>query len=335
MSAARRLIATLVLALASAFALPVLAEPPKGIFVAYGRALNDRILRAPYLAGVLVRTRWNEAEPQEGRYDWSYLRREIALAKQHGKKIALGVAAGPATPDWVYAAGATAYSFSFLNPHSPRGGRQARIPPPWDPVYLDKWRNFVRALGREFGNDPDIVLVHITGSSKNGFEIQLPDDPPRPRSGPPSGPWVQQGYERTRFLRAWESVIDTFAQAFPRQYLDLDMHAILGDTSVPAELADYGYDRLGKRFGTFAGWLSNKPPSWDSDLRKIMQKQCRRSFCNYQLIANETRQPQRLGPGGLKGAIETGRAHGAHYFEVWEADVKNPNLDDMLSNVLK
>ena len=39
---------------------------PQGIYVAYGRALNERILQAPYLAGVLVRVPWREVEPAEG-----------------------------------------------------------------------------------------------------------------------------------------------------------------------------------------------------------------------------------------------------------------------------
>lgn len=300
---------------------------PQGIYVAYGRALNERILQAPYLAGVLVRVPWREVEPAEGRYDWTYLHREIDLAKRHGKKIALGVAAGPATPEWVYAAGAVPYKFTFGNPHSPRGGRQEQIPLPWDQVYLGKWLRFIAALGREFGDDREIALIHMTGSSKNGFELQLPDDPPRPRTGPPSGPWVERGYTRERFTESWQSIIDAYARAFPRQALDLEMHPILGDSSVAAQLADYGYQRLGKRFGTFGGWLSGKTPTWDAELHKIMAKQCRLSFCNYQLIANETKQVQRFGPGGLLGAIQAGRDQGARYFEVWEADVKNPRFD--------
>lgn len=306
---------------------------PRGIYLAYGRALNERLLQVPYLTGVLVRVHWREIEPTEAHYDWSYPRREIDLAKRYGKKITLAIVAGPATPDWVYAAGATSFQFTFRNPHSPRGGRPERIPLPWDPVFLDKWTQTITALGREFGNDPAIALVHITGSSKNGFELQLPEDPPRPRLGPPSGPWVGRGYTREGFVNAWKRVIDAFARAFPRQALDLEMHPILGDSAIPAQLAGYGYQRLGKRFGTFGAWLSGRQLAWDAEIRQIMARQCRLSFCNYQLIANETRQAQRLGPGGLLGAIQSGFDHGARYFEVWEADIRNSRFDDDLLRI--
>lgn len=313
-----------------AFAPSQAAEIPRGIYVAYGRVLNENILRAPYLEGVLVRVPWRDIEPAEGRYDWSYLHREISLAQRHGKKVTLAVSAGPNTPDWVYEAGAKPFRFTFLNPHSPRGGVDARIPLPWDRVFLSKWTQTIAALGREFGGNPGITLVHITGSSKNGFELQLPEDPMRPRTGAATGPWVEQGFEGKRFKEAWQVVIDAFARAFPDKALDLDVHPVMGDSAPAAELIEYGYQKYGKRFGAFGAWLSGRDLAWDAGIRQIMANQCRKSFCTYQLIANETRQAHRLGQGGLLGTIQTGVDQGARYFEVWEADVRNPKFDAAL-----
>jgi hypothetical protein len=309
-------------------------EAPRGIYVAYGRELNDRILQAPYLTGVLVRAHWREVEPAEGRFDWAPLRRDIELARKHGKKVTLALAGGPATPDWVYAAGAQAFEYTFMNPHSPRGGRSERIPLPWDSVFIAKWTNTIAALGREFGSDPAVTLVHITGSSKNGFELQLPEERGR-TPGERGGRWIEVGFTAAQFEAGWKSVIEAFGRSFPGKALDLEIHPVLGDSEIPRRLAKYGYDRLGKRFGTFGGWLSGKPRAWDTDLRDIMMEQSRLSFSNYQLIANETRQPDRLGPGGLIGAIRTGIAEGARYFEIWEADAKNPQFDDALLAIRK
>lgn len=319
-----------ILALWLAFAPSQAAETPRGIYVAYGRVLNENILRAPYLTGVLVRVPWREIEPAEGRYDWSYLHREINLAQRHGKKVTLAVSAGPNTPDWVYEAGAAAFRFTFLNPHSPRGGQAARIPLPWDRVFLDKWTRTIAALGREFGGNPGITLVHVTGSSKNGFELQLPEDPMRPRAGASAGPWAEQGFEGKRFTAAWREIIDAFARAFPDKALDLEVHPVMGDSALAAELVDYGYQKYGKRFGAFGAWLSGRDLAWDKGIRQIMARQCRQSFCTYQLIANETRQAHRLGQGGLLGTIQGGVDQGARYFEVWEADVRNAAFDDAL-----
>jgi hypothetical protein len=318
------------------FSTPVFSdERPKGIYVAYGRVLNENILRAPYLEGVLVRVPWRDIEPSEGRYDWSYLHREIKLAQQHGKKVALAVSAGPNTPDWVYVAGAESFGFTFMNPHSPRGGQDERIPLPWDRVFLTKWTRTIAALGREFGGNPAINLVHVTGSSKNGFELQLPDDPMQRRFGSPPGPWVQRGFDSRKFVSSWTEIIDAFGRAFPDKFLDLEVHPVLGESDPAAELVDYGFKKYGKRFGAFGAWLSGRDLAWDAGIRGVMAKQCRKSFCNYQLIANGTRQSHRLGEGGLIGAIQTGVDQGARYFEVWEADVRNPNYDAALEKVAR
>lgn len=311
------------------------AYPPKGIFACYGFSLNDRVLQAPYLSGVLIRARWRDVEPHEGRYDWSYLQREIGKAKRYGKKVTLALVGGPHTPDWVYVAGAADFEYIFNNPYSPRGGRTERIPLPWDALFLQKWTRTIHAFGSRFRSDRDVVLVHMTGSSKNGFELQLPER--RRRGGAFRGlvdeEWLQAGYTEAKLLAAWKGIIDAFAEAFPNKALDLEIHPLLGNNAIPAQLAEYAHHKMGRRFGTFGGWLSGRPPAWDTEMRRIMGEHCRRSFCGYQLIANETRQAQRLGPGGLIGAIRTGMDEGARYFEVWEADVKNRAFDQPLLGV--
>lgn len=311
----------------------VLAAAPKGIYVAYGRALNENILRAPYLAGVLVRVPWKDIEPVEGQYDWSYLHREINLAQRYGKKVALAVISGPSTPDWVYQAGAESYAFTLMNPHSPRGGLNEQIPLPWDPVFLAKWSRTIVALGKEFGQNPAISLVHVTGSSKNGFELQLPDDNPMRTPANSPRPWVARGFDNRKFVRAWTQIIDVFGRSFPNKYLDIEVHPILGESGPASELVAYGFKQYGTRFGAFGAWLSGRNLAWDKDIQVVMKNQCQRSFCNYQLIANGTRQSHRLGEGGLIGTIQSGIAQGSRYFEVWEVDVKNTNYDQALNQI--
>ena len=108
---------------------------------------------------------WNDIEPREGQYDWKEIDDFIRRFKQYGKKTAFGVmnvSTGIGhpyvTPKWVFDAGAVPLA---VKDDSTPTGKQI-IPKTWDaPVFLRKFKAFVRALGKRYDGHPDIAFIDI------------------------------------------------------------------------------------------------------------------------------------------------------------------------------
>lgn len=306
---------------------------PKGIFISGGRHQLPSVLAHEFVDGALIRVRWSALEPSPGLYDWDYLDDEIAKVKKAGKKYTLAIVSGPSAPQWLYSElKAPSYNYSFKHPNANKKRSKNKILPlPWDEIYLTRWLQVVDAAGKRYRNDPDLYLVHITSSSQNGFEMQLPmKRGSRDSNDVPD--WKDYGFSKEKYMTAVKRVIDAFAEAFPTQFLDLEIHSVLTDSSIPEELIDYGASTLGLRFGPFGAWLNNRDTRWDKPLRAVMAKHGKTSFCNYQLIGNVTRQAKRVGPGGLQSTVELGVSQGCLYYEIWEIDLKNTELRAWLSD---
>lgn len=286
--------------------------------------MDEETLSRSFVRGALIRVPWALVEREEGSFDWSLFHKALRVVERADKRATLALVAGPHTPDWVFDAGAEEFRYVFKNRHGNRkANREERIPLPWDSIFVAKWKRTVGAFGHEFDRHPRVVLVHITGSSKNGFEMQLPQERARSDRGR-NGRWYEAGFTLERFNQSWEQIIATFGEAFPTTPLDLEIHPVLGNEEIPAHLLAFGHERIGSRFGAFGAWLSGKSARWTAGLRTLIRRSAKMSFANYQLIGNETRQPNRLAPGGVVQAIRFGMEEGARYFEVWPVDLKNP-----------
>ncbi|MBQ0782455.1 MAG: beta-galactosidase, partial [Thalassolituus oleivorans] len=148
---------------------------PSGIFISGGQYQEEPLLAKPFVDGALIRVRWHELEPSEGQFDWSYLDSEIAKVTKLGKVYTLAVVGGPSTPSWVFAKGAQGYSFTLNNPYASKARPvDNKLPLPWDAIYLKAWHRLIAELGKRYSSDPNLLLVHITLSSQNGFEMHLP-----------------------------------------------------------------------------------------------------------------------------------------------------------------
>lgn len=308
---------------------------PSGMFVCRGpNPTPEREVNFPFVDGWLIRPAWSRVEPAEGQYDWSYIDEELALARRLNKKITLSVLGGPQAPEWVYTAGATAFisQMGVWGKYARKSNQPTKIPVPWDQVYLAKWTALIKALGKHYGGDERVVLVHITGATGNGLEMQLPFLPVDQTK------WRELGYTTEKLVDSWKRIIDTYADAFPQKPLDIDVHPVLGSDSVAKLVAAYGSAKLGKRFGIFSGWLNGKPAEMDkyhAPMYAIAMQYGPKGFCAFQMIGNQTRQPERFDAGGLKASFEQGLKWNARYFEVWEIDAVNPELHPLLSEYSK
>lgn len=305
---------------------------PAGIFVSSGPTVSDRVLGQSHVAGNLIRVGWDQLQPVPDSFDFSAIDTLIAQARQHNKQVTLSVLNGPRTPAWVYEKGATAFSYEFKTRYSGRGNRQEAIPLPWDSTYLSYWRELITELGKRYADNPTIALVHITHASKNGFEMQLPEQrvAGRPET-PASGPWHNAGYTQEKHVQDIQQVITYFADAFPDTPLDIEIHPVLDSIEPARQVYEFGKARYGKQFGLFSAWWSGKSQPWNQALYPLFQSACEASFCNIQMIGNQTRQPERLLNGSLLSAMQEAEKLGAKYFEVWSADLANNALKNEIA----
>jgi len=138
----------------------MLLNPGKGWVQYYG---SDKYTK-DYIGIGYTRWAWSVLEPKEGQYNWKEIDGFINQFKRYGKKTAFGVMSvstglgNYVTPKWVFDAGAV--SLAVPDSSSPTG--QQIIPKTWeDPVFLQKLKAFVRALGQHYDGNPDIAFLDI------------------------------------------------------------------------------------------------------------------------------------------------------------------------------
>ena len=138
----------------------MLLNPGKGWVQYYG---SDKYTKDHIGIGY-TRWAWSVLEPQEGQYNWKEIDGFINQFKRHGKKTAFGVMSVSTglgqyvTPKWVFDAGAV--PLAVPDDSSPTG--QQIIPKTWDdPVFLQKLKAFVQALGKRYDGNPDIAFLDI------------------------------------------------------------------------------------------------------------------------------------------------------------------------------
>jgi len=132
----------------------------------YGSKLTstDTVDDFPGLAVVYLRLPWSYIEPEEGKFDWSMIDAPAQRWIEKGKQIALRFSASEswmrwATPEWVAKAGAKGYNFHCGRGVDPEG-------PFWepdydDPVFLEKYERFLRAVAARYDGNPDVAFIDV------------------------------------------------------------------------------------------------------------------------------------------------------------------------------
>jgi hypothetical protein len=119
---------------------------------------------------VYVRFNWAEAEPEEGRYDWSVIDEVIEAWRSRGAAVALRVMTCNAhsrgyysSPKWLFDAGCGGFDYVVGGDDPTSGGeRIPRIEPDYaDPRYLEKHGAFLQALGERYDGRPEVEFLDI------------------------------------------------------------------------------------------------------------------------------------------------------------------------------
>ncbi len=125
--------------------------------------------RFPYSV-VYLRFNWADAEPEEGRFNWTLVDDVIAAWKPHGATVALRVMTCNAhsggyytSPKWLFDTGCKGHEYLRGGDDPTSGGRRIpRIEPDYaDPVYLAKHGAFLKALGERYDGHPAVEFLDI------------------------------------------------------------------------------------------------------------------------------------------------------------------------------
>lgn len=321
--AARCLLLTLLAAPLFAQGIP----RPTGLFCscpptnAVSSSFLATVAAKPFVDGFLVRIAWSDVETSPSVFDWTLLDGQLQLCQQAGKKVALAIVQGPGTPAWLSGLGAATLTYSF-------SGRSQTIAVPWDPIYLQRWQQFVAALGARYAADTTIALVHVTHATHNGFEMQLA--PAEQQT------YVGAGYTDAVYAQSWDTVISAFAAAFPNHPLDMDLHPIFGSDAVAGATVTSGLAAAPGRFGAFGGWWSvNNAQNAYPGMQALFEATAATSFTNVQNVGSWVTTPTRYGSSlaTYEAAYDLALQSGIRYLEVWNADLLDPGLDPLLTQV--
>ena len=175
-------------------------------------SMNLQALNNPYVSGVAVQINWRDIEPVQGKPDWSKLDELFAAAEASKRWVHLAIFPGFFSPEWAFQGAQTEL---FTIPYGPGHGTLARLPMPWDRVYLGRWLAFVKQVGERYGNAPAFRMIAVGGPTSVSEEMTLPNSPPAVQK------WLRHGYTPGKYLGAWEEVFHVYAGTFPRQCASL------------------------------------------------------------------------------------------------------------------
>ena len=173
---------------------------------------NLDVLDNPYVSGVAVQIDWRDIEPVERKPDWSKLDALFAAAEAKKKWVQLDIYAGFFSPEWALE-GAKTDSFTIM--YGPGHDQVAKLPMPWDRVYLRRWFTFLRLLGERYGRSPAFKMIAAGGPTSVSEEMTLPVSPEAIQK------LRSDGYTPAKYLGAWEETFHVYAETFPNQCVSI------------------------------------------------------------------------------------------------------------------
>lgn len=262
----------------------------------------------PNITGLILRTFWNKVEQEEGQYDFSYFDAGFALAHKHHKQLGLQIAAGDYTPKWLYEAGGVPFDLSW-------GSNQMTFPLPWDDVFLDRWGNMVRELGKRYDKDPALSYVTIGGLGRHYemFYVKNADDIAR----------FNELGGLQKYKEASKTMIDLYMDAFPRTpvILAIGSPSVVGGVpEVVREIIEYGVQTYPNRFGISSHAL-HAASSLDYYIMDTVRSYRDTIRTGFQMVSPAADTPRMRGT--LQQAVDNGLNFGADFLEIYEPDINN------------
>lgn len=198
--------------------------PTSGVYVVtpLDQPAPQSVLSLPSIEGIVIRVSWRKLQPNAQDPIFLPIDEQLATARRFGKKVALSIEAGIETPDWVYTLGARPYDFVLDESAGERICQRGRIPIPWDPVYLDSFKQLIRTASQRYNRSSLLTHIKLSGLSVLGQAAALPHAAVRSlsngqkacTSGDEVTAWLDVGYSRQKVLQSWRELLDVYAQSF-------------------------------------------------------------------------------------------------------------------------
>ena len=340
----KSLIASTILTLTAASTFATAKPEPSGIYaLVFGvngkpTDLTDNpLLDNPNVDGFRYKMAWKAIQPTSAsEYKWDQMDSQIAIAAAAGKKMGISIAAGIATPDWVYTDAPAVYRYHMLEIDPETGESIGDQPLPWDTAYQAKWLQFVAALGARYDGNPAFSYVVLGGfmqSSPMYFVKTLDDDAAvnALAQNPPNGyPGLTTSYtdSSAAYNPAAEAIIAAFMDAFPTTPVILTLaNPFPTDQGVEDQkiIKNWALAQYPVRFGTMVSALYASPPPHDPPdpplpYPKGFQMVCRASDAA-RLYLDPDPVPLPPAPIPLQDALERGVTLGGKYVEVYDDDL--------------
>ena len=233
-----------------------------------------------YASYFYIRWRWSEMEPEEGKYVWLYddnYKHLIQGALDRGLKLHFCIYDNsqdniePATPDFVREAGCEGYTVDIRG----RTGETIWTPYPDDPVFRQKYANFVAAFAKEY-DDPDRVDII------DGFNL---------------GWWGESHHivlkDMSKLEDTFQWFTDLYSSHFKRIILDMPFNNEVGFETEKRLVYDSKTYAM-RRNGLGSMWFNDIEQEWATDMFGevlLVGEQCYWGP-NINDIANDTRFPE-------------------------------------------
>ena len=176
------------------------------------RSMKLQLLSNPSMSGVAVQVNWSDIEASEDKPDWSQLDALFAAAAASKKWVHLIMFPGFFSPQWALEGVQTDL---FEIQYGPGKGTSAKLPMPWDRVYLGRWFAFMKLLSARYGGLPAFRMIAAAGPTSVSVEMTLPNSPAAHRQ------WMADGYAPARYLSAWDDTFHFYAGTFRNQCISL------------------------------------------------------------------------------------------------------------------
>lgn len=261
--------------------------------------------------GLAFRTAWRILEPRAGEYDWTTLGAALDVVRARGKHLTLHVGVSAlGLPTWLTGLGVVTYTYT-----TPMGATVSE-PIPWDPIFLQRYSQFVAALAAYIQARGDNNLLYAVSDGAPIAEMSIVGC----RDGALSGGVL---YDRDKYLNAWKTTIDAHAAGFPNSRLFIS--APVAVICIP--------DNDGKAFYTavmnHALTKSANTTVFAADLNALGSARltqvdttiANRVAVAFQTIWSSTGDVQNRMQGTLMDAVCQGIGNGARYFEIYKVDI--------------
>jgi hypothetical protein len=289
-----------------------------------------------FIAGVELRAYWQDVEPQPNQFNWQFIDQVFAQAAASNKFVVLTLVPGFGTPSW--ALQGPVVTASFPRQYGPGQGQVGPLPVPWDNAYLSRWFTFLQQVADRYGANPAFRMISAAGPTSVSSEMSLP------ARSEDIAQWVTLGYTPALYEGAWNTVFQTYARIFPRQYFSLSLYPGLriGDRRKPdaaqSTLTPQAIVTEGLQYkNSFALQTSGLTGAKNGAnlLYNLVSSSSGTIVTGFQLTTSATNFPAQMGDaassaGALGLTLQEGLAAHVDFLEVYEADVVNPAMETLL-----